>query len=70
VQQRRELLIEVRDNGLGFDPTAVAERGHYGLLGLRERVRLLGGQFVIVTAPGQGTTLRLLLPATRKAGEI
>ncbi|BCL78824.1 sensor histidine kinase YdfH [Ktedonobacteria bacterium brp13] len=63
-QHDQELAIEVRDNGRGFDPSAVAQQGHYGLLGLRERARLLDGQFALLTAPGEGTTLRFLLPVT------
>jgi NarL family two-component system sensor histidine kinase YdfH len=65
-QHDRELAIEVRDNGRGFDPTTVAQQGHYGLLGMRERARLLKGQFALLTAPGEGTTLRFLLPAERR----
>ena len=68
-QRDQELAIEVRDNGRGFNPTAVAQQGHYGLPGLRERARLLDGQFALLTAPGEGTTLRFLLPATRR-GDI
>ena len=68
-QHDQELAIEVRDNGRGFDPTTVAQQGHYGLPGLRERARLLDGQFALLTAPGEGTTLRFLLPATRR-GDI
>ena len=65
-QHDLELAIEVRDNGKGFDSTAVAQQGHYGLLGLRERVRLLDGQFALFTTPGEGTTLRFFLPAGRR----
>jgi NarL family two-component system sensor histidine kinase YdfH len=65
-QHDLELAIEVRDNGKGFDSTAVAQQGHYGLLGLRERARLLDGQFALFTAPGEGTTLRFFLPAGRR----
>src|SRR6266566_1169903 len=68
-QQDQGLTIEVRDNGLGFDPAALPQSGHYGLLGLRERARLLGGQFALLTAPGEGTTLRFLLPAAGR-GEV
>ncbi len=68
VQNEQEFDIEVRDNGIGFDATAVSQQGHYGLLGLRERARLLGGQFVLTSAPGKGTTLHLLLPAPDKGG--
>jgi NarL family two-component system sensor histidine kinase YdfH len=57
------LTFEVADDGIGFDPPVVAQQaGHYGLLGLRERARLLQGWLDIVSAPGQGTILRLHLP--------
>src|SRR5437588_8828667 len=57
------LMLEVGDNGVGFDPATVAElTGHYGLLGLRERAHLVGGQLDILSAPGAGTTIRLQLP--------
>jgi NarL family two-component system sensor histidine kinase YdfH len=55
------LAIEVRDDGVGFDPAQIGA-GHYGLIGLRERVRLIGGTLNIKSAPGQGTTLRVQLP--------
>jgi NarL family two-component system sensor histidine kinase YdfH len=65
----QELTIEVRDDGIGFDPEALPKPGHYGLLGLRERARLLGGRFALRTAPGEGTTLRFFLPMERQ-GEV
>jgi two-component system, NarL family, sensor histidine kinase YdfH len=55
------LAIEVRDDGVGFDPAQISA-GHYGLIGLRERVRLIGGTLNIESAPGQGTTLKVQLP--------
>lgn len=62
-QHKEEVVIEVRDDGVGFDPTRIdRETGHYGLLGLRERVRLLGGQMQIESAPGKGTCLRFTIP--------
>jgi NarL family two-component system sensor histidine kinase YdfH len=57
------LLIEIQDDGIGFDPAeAVGRSGHYGLLGLRERARLWGGSLTIESQPALGTTLRLQLP--------
>ena len=50
--------LEVRDDGLG----AASTDGGFGLLGLRERVQLLGGTLAIRTAPGQGLALRVELP--------
>jgi NarL family two-component system sensor histidine kinase YdfH len=55
------LDIAVRDDGAGFDPAQISA-GHYGLIGLRERARLIGGTLNIESAPGQGTTLRAQLP--------
>lgn len=60
--------IEVRDDGIGFDPELrTGVRGHYGLLGIRERARMASGRLDIVSSPGAGTTLRLCLP-TEKEG--
>jgi NarL family two-component system sensor histidine kinase YdfH len=57
------LEIVIRDDGAGFDP-AEANRpaGHYGLIGLRERARLVGGSLEVASASGQGTTLTFQLP--------
>jgi len=57
------LSIEVRDDGIGFDPMAVTRQpGHYGLLGLRERARLIGGHVEILSVPGSGTSICFSLP--------
>jgi len=55
--------VEVRDDGVGFDPAAGDARGHYGLLGLRERARLAGGSLDVHNGPDGGVTLRLSLPS-------
>jgi two-component system, NarL family, sensor histidine kinase YdfH len=55
------LDIEIRDDGMGFDPAQVGA-GHYGLIGLRERTRLIGGTLNVESEPGQGTTLKVILP--------
>lgn len=63
------LTIEVRDDGIGFDSTAVVtQKGHYGLLGLRERARLGGGHLDIESSVGKGTVLRLHLPVNNRGG--
>jgi len=53
--------LRVRDDGKGFDPQA-PRAGHYGLLNMRERARKSHGNLLIESAPGAGTTVRLLLP--------
>ena len=58
------VLASVRDEGPGFEPSAVRpDRGrHVGLGLLRERARLSGGALEVLSLPGAGTTLRLRLP--------
>ena len=69
-RQGNELMIEVGDDGIGFDPALVARHdGHYGLLGIRERARLMGGQLTLVSAPGQGARVQLQIPAQEEQEE-
>jgi signal transduction histidine kinase len=56
--------LRVRDEGRGYDPSE--HTGGFGLLGMRERVELLGGRLTVDTAPGAGTTVRARLPARRR----
>lgn len=58
------LCCTIADDGSGFDLNALAARGTsgLGLQGVQNRVEGLGGTFVIVSAPGQGTTLTLKVP--------
>jgi signal transduction histidine kinase len=56
------LVVEVRDDGRGFDMTAVVANGHFGLRSMRQRAEMLGGRLDIRTSPGQGTTVRAELP--------
>jgi signal transduction histidine kinase len=61
-----ELLVIVEDNGCGFQPEVpptVKERGGLGLIGIHERVALVGGKFNIESEPGSGTTLVIRIPA-------
>jgi len=58
----RTVEVEVRDDGVGFDPAAGAARGHYGLRGLRERAHLAGGVLDVRRGPEGGVALRLSLP--------
>jgi signal transduction histidine kinase len=59
------LCLTVTDDGVGFvlpdQPQALTREGHFGLLGMQERVTQLGGTFRIDTAPGQGTRVTVYL---------
>jgi signal transduction histidine kinase len=67
-QDDTSVRAEIRDWGVGFEPNTVKD-GCFGLEGIRERARLLGGRAVIVSLPGQGTQIiaefPLLLPETQ-----
>jgi signal transduction histidine kinase len=61
-----ELLVIVEDNGCGFQldvPLSVKEPGGLGLVGIRERVALVGGKLNIESEPGSGATLAIRIPA-------
>jgi signal transduction histidine kinase len=60
--------MQIRDDGIGFDPTAangLAGRGHFGLAGMRERVEMAGGRYRLLSSPGGGTAIRVRLPRRR-----
>ncbi len=61
----KKVNIVVRDDGVGFNlekaPLAEGSRG-YGLVGMKERALLLGGNFFISSAPGKGTTVSISIP--------
>lgn len=61
IEEEEVVRLTVRDDGAGFDPAAVQGRP-FGLQGIRERTRLLGGQANIASAPGAGTTIAVVLP--------
>ena len=60
----KEVQLQIRDNGCGFEPTSreVSKRGHFGLLGIKERVASLFGTLSVDSAPGRGTRLLLTIP--------
>jgi len=60
-QDARHVCVEIQDWGVGFDPAKVGD-DHFGLRGIRERARLLGGNVYIESRPGGGTRIRVELP--------
>jgi signal transduction histidine kinase len=69
IAARREdghIVIEVVDDGRGFDADGAHSRiesGHLGLAAMSERAALAGGEVTVTSAPGRGTSIRLMLPA-------
>jgi signal transduction histidine kinase len=60
------VLLQIVDDGKGFVPSerldTYTQEGHFGLVGLHERARQLGGSFQIESSPGQGAAIRVKLP--------
>lgn len=56
-----QVRLKMADDGRGFDPDEVTEN-RYGLVGLNERARLLGGTLKLQTCPGEGTQLTVTVP--------
>ena len=68
------IVLEVTDDGTGFDlaaagPAPAGQGGPsgFGLPGMRERAELLGGRLEVITAPGRGTTVRLIVPSAARS---
>jgi signal transduction histidine kinase len=65
-RKKDRLRLEIEDWGVGFDPARVNE-DRFGLLGIRQRARLLGGRSKIKSAPGEGTRIIVELPLANDA---
>jgi PAS domain S-box-containing protein len=61
------LILEVRDNGIGIMEGRIMDSKSLGLIGIRERVLLLGGEAVISGKSGEGTLVRVTLPVGKGA---
>lgn len=68
------VVVTISDDGRGFDIAALGHgqrtRSGWGLLGIRERSRLLRGDCVIQSTPGQGTTVRVTLPRQEETENV
>jgi len=62
----QEVALEVRDDGQGFAPDDAPAQGHYGITGMRERAKVIGGKLEVTSEPGVGTTIRLHVPARKE----
>ena len=60
-----KLELAVQDNGVGFDPTRKQARPSLGLAGMRQRLSLVGGELLIDSAPGGGTSIVARAPLKR-----
>ena len=63
------VAVQVRDDGVGFDPGSVRPTSH-GLAGMRHRVEAAGGRLTLTSRPGNGTLLSAVLPLPRNTPEL
>ena len=59
--------LGIRDDGVGFDAEAARDglnRGGFGLTGMEQRARLLGGDFKVITEKGMGTQVEVEIPTS------
>jgi signal transduction histidine kinase len=58
-RDQQKVILEITDDGVGFDPTTIHDKGGLGLAGMAERVALLDGQLIVNSKPGEGTSVRV-----------
>lgn len=57
-----KILIKIADDGVGFEEAELKKGSRFGLMGMRERVKLLDGEIQIISAPNQGTKILIEIP--------
>jgi two-component system sensor histidine kinase DegS len=70
---KTELKLHIYDNGIGFDTKKLKDKNEdissgFGLVSMRERIELLGGDLIISSEPGNGTHLNIIIPFTQEEG--
>jgi PAS domain S-box-containing protein len=63
----QDLKLEIRDDGVGFDVEGARLAAGLGLISMRERMHLIGGEFEILSSPGQGTRITARAPMVKEA---
>ena len=64
------LVMKITDNGVGIYPETRKSSNSFGLVGVEERIHALNGEFIITSAPGEGTTLTIYIPLTNGGQDL
>jgi len=67
LKRRGIIIVEIKDDGKSFkvqDASLIRRKKGLGLLGMRERVEMIGGRFTVESSPGEGTTIKAEIPLT------
>ena len=59
-----DIVLSLKDNGVGFDTSAPGPEGHFGMAMMRERAQVGGGRFEVESAPGEGATITVRFPTS------
>ncbi len=57
-----DIILTIEDDGKGFDKKKIAGKKTLGILGMKERTTVLGGKYEVISAPGEGTKIRVVTP--------
>src|SRR5918995_2124786 len=69
-EEDADIILSLRDNGVGFDTEAPGPEGHFGMAMMRERAQVGGGRLEVESAPGQGTTITVRFPKSLLQEEL
>ncbi len=61
-EEDADIVLSLKDNGVGFDTEAPGPEGHFGMAMMRERAQVGGGRFEVESTPGEGTTITVRFP--------
>ncbi|HTG48802.1 MAG TPA: sensor histidine kinase, partial [Actinomycetota bacterium] len=61
-EDAEDIVLQLRDNGVGFDTSMPGPEGHYGMAMMRERAKIGGGSFDVSSAPNEGATITVRFP--------
>ncbi len=67
LQKDNQLILTIRDNGIGFEEGPMTTKKTLGLLGMKERSMMMGGVYNITSTKGSGTTVTVIIPLSRTA---
>jgi signal transduction histidine kinase len=62
LEEDDDIVLSLKDNGVGFDTDAPGPEGHFGMAMMRERAQVGGGRFEVESAPGEGATITVRFP--------
>lgn len=66
IQEDKQLILTIKDNGNGFEENTPGNRKTLGLLGMKERTMMMGGEYKITSVKGEGTTVTVTVPLPEK----